>query len=29
MIKCPNKKLPEWKELVEAIGENDAYYVWD
>lgn len=29
MIKCPNKKLPEWKELVEAIGENNAYYVWD
>ena len=29
MIKCPNKNLPEWKELVDAIGENDAYYIWD
>lgn len=28
-IKCPNKTLPEWKELVEAVGENDAYYLWD
>lgn len=29
MIKCPNKNLPEWKELVSAIGENEAYYVWN
>ena len=28
-IKCPNKTLPEWKELVEAVGENSAYYLWD
>ena len=29
MIKCPNKNLPEWKELVEVVGENKAYYLWD
>lgn len=29
MVKCPIKSLPEWKELVKAIGENEAYYVWD
>ena len=29
MIKCPNKTLPEWKELVEVVGENQAYYLWD
>ena len=29
MVKCPNKNLPEWKELVEAVGENSAYYLWD
>lgn len=28
-IKCPNKTLPEWKELVEVVGENQAYYLWD
>lgn len=28
-IKCPNKNLPEWKELVDAVGENNAYYLWD
>lgn len=26
---CPNKNLPEWKELVEIVGENKAYYLWD
>ena len=26
---CPNINLPEWKELVEAVGENEAYYLWD
>lgn len=26
---CPNKNLPEWKELVEVVGENKAYYLWD
>lgn len=25
---CPNKNLPEWKEMVEAVGENRAYYLW-
>lgn len=29
MLSCPNKNLPEWKELVEAIGEDFAYHVWD
>lgn len=29
MIKCPNKTLPEWKELVEAVGENNAHYLQD
>ena len=29
MIKCPDKTLPEWKELVEVVGENQAYYLWD
>lgn len=28
-IKCPNKNLPEWKELVSVLGENQAYYLWD
>lgn len=28
-INCPNKNLPEWKELVEVVGENQAYYLWD
>jgi alkylated DNA repair dioxygenase AlkB/putative lipoic acid-binding regulatory protein len=23
---CPNKSLPEWKELVSKIGEKQAYY---
>lgn len=26
---CPNINLPEWKELVEVVGENKAYYLWD
>lgn len=26
---CPNKNLPEWKELVQVVGENKAYYLWD
>lgn len=26
---CPNKNLSEWKELVEVVGENKAYYLWD
>ena len=26
---CPNKNLPEWKELVKIVGENKAYYLWD
>lgn len=29
MVKCPNKNLPEWKELVRVLGENEAYYIWD
>ncbi len=29
MVKCPNKNLPEWKELVQAVGENSAYNLWD
>ena len=28
-ISCPNKNLPQWKELVEVVGENKAYYLWD
>lgn len=28
-IYCPNKNLPEWKELVEIVGENKAYYLWN
>lgn len=28
-INCPNKNLPEWKELVEVVGENQAHYLWD
>lgn len=26
---CPNKNLPEWKELVQVVGELKAYYLWD
>jgi len=26
---CPNKSLPEWKELVEKVGENKAYRIWN
>ena len=26
---CPNKNLPQWKELVEVVGENQAYCLWD
>lgn len=29
MTHCPNKSLPEWKDLVEARGESIAYYLWD
>ena len=29
MVTCPNKNLPEWKELVSVLGENEAYYIWD
>lgn len=25
---CPNKNLPDWKEMVEVVGENKAYYLW-
>ena len=25
---CPNIKLPEWKRLVAAKGEREAYYLW-
>lgn len=28
MIKCPNKNLPEWKEL-ERLCPNTCYIVWD
>lgn len=28
MVKCPNKNLPEWKEL-ERLCPNTAYVVWD
>lgn len=28
-VSCPNKNLPQWKELVEVVGENQAYYLWD
>lgn len=26
---CPNINSSEWKELVDAVGENKAYYLWD
>lgn len=29
MATCPNKNLQEWKDLVEAKGENIAYDLWD
>jgi len=28
MATCPNKSLPEWKQLVESRGEPTAYYLW-
>lgn len=28
MASCPNKSLPEWKELVALKGESTAYYLW-
>ena len=29
MATCPNKTLQSWKDLVEAKGEDVAYYLWD
>jgi hypothetical protein len=29
MATCPNKNLESWKNLVEAKGENLAYFLWD
>jgi hypothetical protein len=29
MATCPNKNLPEWKELVSSKGEDMAYYLWN
>ena len=30
MIFCPNKNLPEWKELVNRLGDEDlAYFEWN
>lgn len=29
MATCPNKNLQEWKDLVEVVGNNRAYYLWD
>lgn len=29
MITCPNKALPEWKELVNKVGENRALLLWN
>ena len=28
MAFCPNKNIQEWKDLVQAVGENKAYYLW-
>ena len=28
MYKCPNKNLPEWKELEKVVPEV-AYTIWD
>lgn len=28
-IKCPNKNLKEWKDLVDSVGETKAYGVWN
>jgi hypothetical protein len=29
MASCPNKNLQEWKDLVDKVGENKAYFMWD
>ena len=29
MITCPNKSLQDWKDLVSAVGENRAYFLWN
>ena len=29
MATCPNKTLPEWKELVASRGDDVAYFLWD
>ena len=28
-MNCPNTSHPVWKEMVDALGENKAYYVYD
>lgn len=28
MISCPNKRLKVWKDLVQNVGENNAYVLW-
>ena len=28
-VTCPNKSLPEWKTLVNSVGEDLAYTLWD
>lgn len=29
MISCPNKNLQEWKDLVDEVGEDLAYFKWN
>lgn len=29
MATCPNKNLPEWRQLVENFGDDIAHYLWD
>lgn len=29
MINCPNKSLKSWKDLVNNVGENKAYVLWN
>ena len=29
MISCPNKNDPRWKQMVDALGENEAYYYFN
>lgn len=29
MLSCPNKNDPRWKQMVDALGENEAYYYFN